>query len=105
MVLFGKQVAHVYVIEFQKRGLPHAHILLVLAEQDKAITIDQINSLVSAEIPNRETHPLAYETVSKCLMHGPCGPSFPNAPCMKDGYCSKGYPKAFTEVTHLANDR
>ena len=25
--IFGKVVAHTYVIEFQKRGLPHAHML------------------------------------------------------------------------------
>ena len=25
----GRVIAHVYVIEFQKRGLPHAHILLI----------------------------------------------------------------------------
>ena len=27
----GKVIAYVYVVEFQKRGLPHAHILLILA--------------------------------------------------------------------------
>jgi hypothetical protein len=28
--IFGVTVAHVHVIEFQKRGLPHAHILIIL---------------------------------------------------------------------------
>jgi hypothetical protein len=28
--IFGVPVAFVYVIEFQKRGLPHAHILIIL---------------------------------------------------------------------------
>jgi ATP-dependent DNA helicase PIF1 len=37
----GETVAYVYVIEFQKRGLPHAHILIMLREQDKIITPDQ----------------------------------------------------------------
>ena len=27
--IFGVPVAFVYVIEFQKRGLPHAHILII----------------------------------------------------------------------------
>ena len=31
----GKVIAYVYVVEFQKRGLPHAHILLILAPEDK----------------------------------------------------------------------
>ncbi|GKD42153.1 DNA helicase PIF1, ATP-dependent [Tanacetum coccineum] len=33
--IFGKTYAVVYVIEFQKRGLPHAHILLWLEEEWK----------------------------------------------------------------------
>jgi hypothetical protein len=33
--VLGKVVAHMHVIEFQKRGLPHAHILLILAAQDR----------------------------------------------------------------------
>ncbi|OWZ03189.1 Helitron helicase [Phytophthora megakarya] len=28
-------LARIYVVEFQKRGLPHAHILIILAEEDK----------------------------------------------------------------------
>ena len=33
-----------YVIEFQKRGLPHAHILLILADHDR---IELLKSAVS----------------------------------------------------------
>jgi Helitron helicase-like domain at N-terminus len=29
--VFGRVAAHVYVIEFQKRGLPHMHLLATLA--------------------------------------------------------------------------
>src|SRR6185369_11605006 len=29
----GKVVTYVYTIEFQKRGLPHAHILLILSQE------------------------------------------------------------------------
>jgi hypothetical protein len=28
--ILGKVRAHVYVVEFQKRGLPHAHFLLIM---------------------------------------------------------------------------
>ena len=28
--IFGKVIAYIYIIEYQKRGLPHAHILLIL---------------------------------------------------------------------------
>ena len=33
--MLGRVHAHQYVIEFQKRGLPHAHILIILAPEDK----------------------------------------------------------------------
>ena len=40
-----------------------------------------------------------YEKVSNFMMNGPCGKDYPNAPCMKDGKCSKGFPKEFQSRT------
>jgi hypothetical protein len=45
-------VAHIHTIEFQKRGLPHAHILLWLQAGDKPLTPDQIDEICCAEIPD-----------------------------------------------------
>jgi len=100
----GKVIAYIYVIEFQKRGLPHAHFLLILAPENKLRSTDDYNSIVSAEIPNPVTHPLAYETVSTMMMHGPCGVLNPAAPCMKDGVCQKHYPKSFCDETQEDNN-
>ncbi|GFX33357.1 helitron_like_N domain-containing protein [Trichonephila clavipes] len=33
--IFGCIAADIHVIEFQKRGLPHTYLLLILAEEDK----------------------------------------------------------------------
>jgi hypothetical protein len=33
--ILGKVKAHVYVVEFQKRGLPHAHFLLIMEQRYK----------------------------------------------------------------------
>src|ERR1700722_9526842 len=96
---FGKVIAYVYVVEFQKRGLPHAHILLILAQEDKIRSIEQYDSIISAEIPDPIMYPFAYETVTACMMHGPCGILNPFAPCMNDGKCQKNYPKNFQETT------
>jgi hypothetical protein len=71
--VLGKVAAHVHVIEFQKRGLPHAHILLILDQNYKLRSAEQYDKVVSAEIPDPETQPLLYESVSKHMIHGPCG--------------------------------
>ncbi|XP_020270807.1 uncharacterized protein LOC109845992 [Asparagus officinalis] len=56
--IFGKVLAHVHVIEFQKRRLPHAHILIILIGDHKITSSDQYDKYVSTEIPDRNTDPL-----------------------------------------------
>jgi hypothetical protein len=100
--ILGKMMGFVYTIEFQKRGLPHAHILLIVDPEDKPNDTSQFDDIVSAELPNSETHPLAYETVSKNMLHGPCGLLIPNTACTENGKCTKRYPKEFTEETTVS---
>ncbi|GMF58936.1 unnamed protein product [Phytophthora fragariaefolia] len=95
----GRVQARIYVVGFQKRGLPHAHILAILAEEDTPRTREIIDKLVSAELPDPETNPQLYETILTCMMHGQCGAANPSCACMKDGKCPKGYPKLLAEVT------
>ena len=47
---FGETLSYVYVIEFQKRGLPHMHLLLTLKHNCKISTPDAVNRYISAEI-------------------------------------------------------
>jgi hypothetical protein len=47
---FGKMETYVYVIEFQKRGLPHAHILLILKGDGKLRNAAAYDKFASAEI-------------------------------------------------------
>lgn len=71
----------------------------MLDESCKPTNPSQYDQIVSAEIPDRELHPAAYETVTRMMMHGPCGELFPQAPCMENGRCSKNYPRDFAEET------
>ncbi|XP_050093817.1 uncharacterized protein LOC126576549 [Anopheles aquasalis] len=101
--VLGLEVARIHVIEYQKRGLPHAHCLLILADSDKPRSAADYDRLVSAEIPDPANEQL-HATVSKCMMHGPCGQANPSSPCMKDGSCSKRFPKQFCEETRQTQD-
>ena len=70
--IFGKIISNIQVIEFQKRGLPHAHILLILDKVDKPKTVDDYDKLVCAEIPNKKENPNLYETITRLNIHTPC---------------------------------
>ena len=74
-----------------------------MLKNDQKISIDNIDSIVCAEIPDEKLHPKAYATVINCMLHNVCGDKNPNAPCMKDGNCSKKFPKDFVEKTYIAS--
>ncbi|KAI9121211.1 hypothetical protein K1719_008244 [Acacia pycnantha] len=102
--LFGNVRAEVYTIEFQKRGLPHAHILIWLAERDKIKEPEDVDKIISAEIPNPDSDPQMYELVQKFMMHSPCGPLNPNAQCMVDKRCNKFFPKKYNQQTTVDHE-
>jgi hypothetical protein len=88
-----------YTIEFQKRGLLHAHILLWLDSRDKLHSSDSIDSVICVELPDKNLFPKLYSVVSNFMIHGSCGSSYTGSPCMKNNNCSKFYPKKFVTRT------
>nr|CDJ90645.1 uncharacterized protein LOC100901161 [Haemonchus contortus] len=103
--IFGAVNAYIPVMEWQKRGLPHCHMLITLAEQDKRRSVSDIDSIVQAVIPDHETGPrLLYNIVTNCMMHRPCGQDNPRSPCMVEGKCSKRFPKQFRDETDTELD-
>ena len=103
----GTARAWAWTVEFQKRGLPHAYILLVVAPRDRPTTPEQVDARVVAEIPPNvnDTQRELLLTVQRCMMHGPCGARNRSAPCIQeDGSCKSGFPKRFTEATVLRSD-
>ena len=48
--IFEKVISHIHVIEFQKKGLPHAHILMILAFEDRPNSPEDFDNLICAEI-------------------------------------------------------
>ena len=108
--IFGKVAAHVHVIEFQKRGLPHCHMLIILQAEYKITRPEQFDKFISAEIPDRENYPVLYEIVVKQMMHGPCGDDNPKNSCMikkkeeDKAQCRFHYPRAFSSNTLIGKD-
>ncbi|XP_077174871.1 uncharacterized protein LOC143828370 [Paroedura picta] len=97
--IFGIPVAQVHVVMFQKRGLPCAHLLLLLKQEFKPHTPDIIDLMVCAEIPDPHKMPTLYDAVTEHMIHGPCGDQHLYSPCMKDKKCSERFPKSFQEDT------
>ncbi|KAK9139056.1 hypothetical protein Scep_008737 [Stephania cephalantha] len=98
--IFGPVAAYVYVVEFQKRGLPHAHFLIVLEPNSKISDPSTFDRYVCAEIPNKAKYRHLNELVIKHMMHGPCGTLNPKNICMLvEGKCKNHYPKQFCEYT------
>ncbi|XP_072087855.1 uncharacterized protein [Arachis hypogaea] len=97
--IFGKILGYVCTVEFQKRGLLHAHIFLFMSNEFKPQTPDDIDKHIIVEIPDENERPNLHRAVQNYMVHGPCGPYNKNSPCMKNGSCSKFYPKEFRQRT------
>eukprot|EP00798_Chlamydomonas_sp_ICE-L_P013350 gene13350-19192_t len=73
--VLGRVIGHIHVVEFQKRGLPHAHILLILAAEDKLKCCTDYDQVITAHLPD------------------------PN-----EGKCTKNYPRPFCDETKDSTD-
>ncbi|GFY19856.1 ATP-dependent DNA helicase [Trichonephila clavipes] len=94
--IFGITRCWLYTIEWQKRGLPHAHILVWLKDRIRPEEIDQI---ISAEIPDPLIDQELFDIVTKHMIHGPCGAFNMTSPCMENGK----YPAVKHLAIHLEN--
>ncbi|POM71599.1 Helitron helicase-like protein [Phytophthora palmivora] len=61
--LLGIQVTRVHVVEYQKRGLPHAHIFLIFA--------DDVDQLASAKLTDKDKHQELFVTVLSRMLQVP----------------------------------
>ncbi|XP_026476448.1 uncharacterized protein LOC113382110 [Ctenocephalides felis] len=94
--VFGETRCWLYSVEWQKRGLPHAHILLWLIDKVRSVEIDNI---ISAEIPDKNVDEELFDIITTNMIHGPCGTLTIMSPCMVNGKCTKHFPKSFQNDT------
>ncbi|CAH1420695.1 unnamed protein product [Lactuca virosa] len=100
----GEVAGVVYTIEFQKRGLPHCHVCLFLEKNSKIPNPEDIDRVICAELPDKDSEPDLYQIVCDNMIHGPCGNDQPFMPCMKKGKCSKRFPREYTDHTYIDED-
>ncbi|XP_071740607.1 uncharacterized protein [Rutidosis leptorrhynchoides] len=102
--LLGDFRGVLYTIEFQKRGLPHCHILLWLHSATSTPITERLDNYISAELPDPRTDPAGYAVISATMMHGPRGKEKPRAPCMEAFTCKKKFSKKYNEKTFSDTD-
>lgn len=102
--IFGKVNAGMYIVEFQKRGLPHVHILLWLDGENRLGNARDIDKVISAALPHLDLYPRLHDAVASYMIHGPCRAANMKSPCMKERRCSKYYPKKFQKHTTIDDD-
>ena len=96
--IFGKVIGNVQVVEFQKRGLPHIHILIILDKSDSLKNCDEYDRIVSAEIPDPDKYPVLHDRVMSHMIH------FHTKQCWVDNTCNKYFPKDYAERTTTQED-
>ncbi|XP_071741410.1 uncharacterized protein [Rutidosis leptorrhynchoides] len=99
--VFGTCEAGIYIIEFQKRGLPHVHMLFWLTTDFKCKTPEEIDDIISFEIPSEIEDPTAFKAITDYMLHGPYGGNILDAPCIIDKRCSKHFSKPYNAETTI----
>ncbi|XP_074323771.1 uncharacterized protein LOC141660683 [Apium graveolens] len=96
---FGVCIRVMYIVEFQKRGLPHVHMLIWLDADSKKNLKQNVDNFVSAEIPDPLLDLVGYAAVKEFMIHGPCGLQNVRSPCMKDLRFIRHFPKKYCART------
>jgi hypothetical protein len=95
--IFGRYMGHCYQMDYQKRGLPHPHLLLILHEIDHFLDPASIDKIICTEFLSRTADPELHNIITSVMVQGPCGDENQNCPCMikqvgENVKCSKGFP-------------
>jgi hypothetical protein len=111
-MVLGKVTNVISVTEFQKRGLPHIHMIVTLMDKVREVMClyfghislikfqivnpCDVDSYMTCEVPDKTEHPELFRLATKLMVHQKC-----NYRCVRRGKCSKGYPFPFLEQTIL----
>lgn len=108
--VFGPVKGFVYSVEYQKRGMPHIHMLITLDEERLQLNPEFVDNIISAEnVP--EPDPSDQSEAAKqatelrkhvgTFQHHDCSDSY----CLRDdGKCEKRFPRDYSNETTLSEN-
>lgn len=71
---------------------------------ERKIQPDEIDSIIVAELPDKDHDPVLFDFVAKNMVHGPCREQNFTSPSMKNDICSIKYPRRFVSDTQTGED-
>jgi len=103
--IFGAVAGYVWRIEWQARGLPHVHLLIILVNPLQSVS--QIDAIISAEIPDPDAFPVLHGLVQDFHIHTPCDRNI-DAGCRQQNAqhsCKRYFPKDMSPVTIIRSNK
>jgi len=103
--IFGPVAGYVWRIEWQARGLPHVHLLVILVKPLRSPS--DIDASVSAEIPDPVAFPVLHGLVADFMIHTPCDCNI-EAGCRQHNAqkrCKRHFPKSMSSVTVMKSNK
>ena len=91
---------HIYVIEFQKRDLSHAHILIIVVSKND-VNSDNVDDAMKTLISNSNVNKEFYDLIIKNMIHKNCLNNV-NVVCHDEkNNCIKFFSKSLSEIIDL----
>ena len=97
--VFEKMKIHIYVIEFQKKNLLHAHILFINHSKNDVTAIN-VDVVVQAIILNSIAKSKFYKLMTKHIIHKNCKNKIDVICHDKDDNCIKRFSKSMFNITN-----
>ena len=101
----GKAILDAHVIEYQHRGLPHAHIVAKLSNGPSKDNVELCAAWIERHIQTTMPDPADadyYDLIKEHLIHH-CATA--SNGCLRDGVCYRGYTKTATTATTAFDER
>ena len=101
--VLGKVRGFVYSVEFQKRSVPHLHLLLMMEANSTPQSTLDLDNVIWSEIPDPLRFPRLHTLVVKHMDHSSCRNNSTNPVCLNEntGKCRYYFPQEWQTETQF----